>query len=331
VALARSLSDTHCQFSERIAHLAVGSQLALTARMTPSTITYARALIPLLAGLWGCSAADESSPSESEPGAAQEPFSTSPSEPNHEAITAVGLSFLRADILTAVQAANVATDVEFFLVNANHFDDCNFSGGSQVVQSSQAEAVAHLDPSAVTPERDLLAIRAFGRSLHALQDFYSHTNWIELGGEVLVDDSLGTFPALSPYAIIPSSGFVVIQGAKPKHAALNRDERAPYPTNALVTVKLDKTRAPGLMSGTVDYEDGDFCPASVAMTHEELNKDKSTLLDRVEQYEAAKTLAILQTEHEWCRLRALTRVAWGDAGVAHLDSWTEAATAPACE
>jgi hypothetical protein len=294
-------------------------------------MTYARVILPLLAGVWGCGAADESAPRGSEPGAAREAFSTSPGEPNHEAVTAVGLSFLRAEILTAVQAANVATDVEFFLINANHFDDCNFSGGSQVVQSSQAEAVAHLDPSAVTPERDLLAIRAFGRSLHAVQDFYAHTNWIELGGEVLVDDSLGAFPTLSPYSVIPSSGFIVIQGAKPRHAALNQDEDAPYPTNAVVTVKLDKTRAPGLMSGTVDYEAGDFCPASVAMTHDELNKDKSTLLDRVEQYEAAKTLAILQTEHEWCRLRALTRVAWGDAGVAHLDSWVEAETAPACE
>lgn len=300
--------------------------------MTRQPTLYASAILPLLAGLWGCSAPDESATSDGDPGTTNEQFSTSPGEPNHEAITALGLSFLRLEILTAIQAANVATDIEFFLVSANHFDDCNFSGGSHVVQSSQAEAVAQLDPSASTPERDLLALRAFGRSLHALQDFYAHTNWIELGGEMLVERSLGAFPILSPYSTIPASGFIVIQGAKPKHAALTQDEHAPYPTNAVVTVKLGKTRAPGLMSGTVDYEPGNFCPASVALTHEELNKDKSTLPDRVEQYEAAKTLAILQTEHEWCRLRALTRNAWGDAGVAHLDSWVaEGATAPTCD
>ena len=68
------------------------------------------------------------------------------------------------------------------------------------------------------------------------------------------------------------------------------------------------------------------------MTHEELNKDKSTNLGRSQQYEAAKSLAILQTEHEWCRLRALTRASWGDEGVARLDSWvTAGASVPACE
>jgi hypothetical protein len=82
----------------------------------------------------------------------------------------------------------------------------------------------------------------------------------------------------------------------------------------------------------VDYEEGDFCPPSVAMTHDELNKDKSTNLGRSQQHEAAKSLAILQTEHEWCRLRALTQVQWGDAGVARLETWVAAgAAAPACE
>jgi hypothetical protein len=281
--------------------------------------------------LWGCGASDEIATTESEPGTLRESFSTVPGEPNHEEITATALSFLRADILTAVQAADVATDVEFFFVNANHFDDCNFTGGSEVVASSQAEAVAQLDPNTVTPEADLLAIRAFGRSLHAVQDFYAHTNWVELGGEMLVDSSLDAFPRFRPYSTVPSSGFVVVQGRKPKRAALNRDEAAAYPANAIVSVKLGKTRAPGLISGTVDYEEGDFCPASVAMTHEELNKDKSTDVGRSQQHEAAKALAILQTEHEWCRLRALTQATWGDAGVVRLDAWvTAGAVSPAC-
>lgn len=286
----------------------------------------------LVGGLAGCGGADGDALPSAELGEARQPFSTTPGEPNHEEITATGLSFLRPDILSAVQAANVATDVEFFLVNANHFDDCNFSGGSAVVSSSQAQAVTELNPGNAGPDSDLLVIRAFGRSLHALQDFYAHTNWIELGGEVLVDSSLDTFPALRPYSTIPSSGFVVIQGRKPKHAALSRDEAAPYPESAIVSAKIGKARAPGLISGTVDYEEGNFCPDSVAMTHEELNKDKTTNVGRTAQHEAAKALAILQTEHEWCRLRALTRSAWGEAGVARLDSWlTAGASAPACE
>lgn len=300
--------------------------------MTPQRRFSGVALLSLLSGLSGCSGGDEATAGDPASAGASQPFSTTPGEPNHEEITALGLSFLRPDILTALQAANVATDIEFVLENANHFDDCNFTGGSQVIRRSQAEAVAELDPSLASPEADLLAIRAWARSLHALQDFYAHTNWIELGGETLVDRSLAAFSTLRPYSTVPSSGFIVVQGDPPKATAVARDVDAAYPTNAVVTIKSGRKNGPGLISGTVDYEAGNFCPASVAMTHEELNKDKSTLADRVEQHEAAKTMAILQTEHEWCRLRELTRKAWRDAGVARLDSWiAEGAVAPACE
>jgi hypothetical protein len=290
------------------------------------------AVLGLLLSLPGCGSADEAAPASEPLAAASAPFSTTPGEPNHEEITASALSFLRPDILTALQVANVETDVEFLLANANHFDDCNFTGGSQVVSSSQAEAVHALDPSLAGPEADLLALRAFARSLHALQDFYAHTNWVELGGSTLVDDSLAAFPTLRPYSTIASSGFVVIQGPKPKKAALERDEDAAYPESAVVTVKLGKARrALGLISGTVDYEAGNYCPRPVAMTHEELNKDKTSNVGREQQHEAARALAILQTEHEWCRLSELTRAAWGDAGTARLASWVAlGATPPAC-
>lgn len=297
-----------------------------------SRLIRAGALVSAMLGSFGCSAADDAASIEADPGSGSERFSTAPGEPNHEEITASALSFLRPEILIALQAANVATDVEFFLVNANHFDDCNFTGGSAVVTGSQAEAVAQLDPSTPTPEADLLAIRAFARSLHALQDFYAHTNWIELGGDVLVDSSLGAFPSLTPYSTVASSGFVVVQGPKPKRAALTRDDDAAYPDSAVVTLRLGRSRAPGLISGTVDYEEGNFCPDSVAMTHEELNKDKSTNVGRSEQYEAAKALAIRQTEHEWCRLRQLTLAQWGDPGVARLETWLAPdVTPPSCQ
>jgi hypothetical protein len=284
----------------------------------------------LLAVLPGCGAADDAAP-EGDAAEAHAPFSTAPGEPNHEEITALGLAFLKPEIRAALQVANVATDVQFALVNANHFDDCNFLGGSSVVSTSQAEAVANLNPSLATPATDALALRYFGRSLHAVQDFYAHTNWIELGGDTLVDGSLAAFAPLQPYTVIPSSGFVVVQGKAPKRAALERKGKAPYPTSAVVSVKLGKSHAPGLISGTVDYEPGNFCPAPVAMTHEELNKDKSSNANRTAQFAAARSLAIAQTEHEWCRLVELTREAWGDEGVAHLQTWLDdVAPPPSC-
>lgn len=288
----------------------------------------------LALALIGCSGGPEAG--EIGPGSVDQEFSTTPGEPNHEEITGTALAFLKPEILIALQAANVATDVQFFLVNANHFDDCNFSGGSEVVRTSEAEAVTALGPDQPTVEGDALAIRAFGRALHAVQDFYAHTNWVELGGDVLLDRRLGTFPRLGAYTTVPSTGFVIVQGTKPKQT-VDRDEAAPYPKSAVVTIKPEGPKGKpagslGLISGTVDYEPGDFCPESVAMTHEELNKDKSTLVDRSQQYEAAKTLAILQSEHEWCRLRALTGKAWGATGVARLDAWVaEGAVTPSCE
>jgi hypothetical protein len=327
---ARVTPGSGCR--ELLIHL-IGSSLAFTPRMGAKPKLY-RGIVPLTAALLGCSGADDQQ--EVGPGTLDHEFSTTPGEPNHEELTATALSFLRPEVITALQAANVATDVQFFLVNANHFDDCNFTGGSEVVRKSEAEAVAALAPDRAPVEGDVLAIRAFGRALHAVQDFYAHTNWIELGGDVLVDGSLGPFPVLGAYSTVPSTGFVVVQGAKPPHAALIRDAAAPYPQSAVVSVKLGgpkqaKGRAPGLISGTVAYEAGDFCPASIAMTHDQLNKDKSSLVDRKQQHEAAEALAILQSEHEWCRLHALASAAWGPSASARLDAWiAEGAVAPVC-
>ncbi|WP_437337935.1 hypothetical protein [Sorangium sp. So ce394] len=258
-------------------------------------------------------------------------FSTAPGEPNHEEITHTALSFLKPAVLTALKVGNVSTDVAFHFSNAAHFDDCNFSGGAAFVAASQAEAVRALGPGIPLLDGDARAMLAFGRSLHAVQDFYAHTNWVELGGDVLVDESLTAFPALAPYSAIPSTGFIVVQGDKPKRAAVTRDARAPYPKYAIVTVRVERKKAYGLVSGTVEYEQGDYCPPPVAMTHDELSKDKTSLTDRTAQHLAAKSLAVQQTRHEWCRLNQLAHDAWGDAGTARLAAWVaDPSSAPDC-
>jgi hypothetical protein len=280
----------------------------------------------LLVGCGGADAIDDESGSSE-----QAPFSTAPQEPNHERITSDALAFLRPEILAALVVSNVSTDVEFALVNANHFDDCNFSGGSRVVSSNESESVANLDPSLTSADNEASAILHFGRALHAVQDFYAHSNWVESGGSVLVDTSLGAFPDLLGYHAIPSTGFVVVQGNKPKRSALTRDDDAAYPASAIVTYRSGRSAARGLISGTVDYEPGNYCPASIAMTHSDLNKDKSTLVGRESQYAAARALAVSQSRHEWCRLRALTHQSWGDAGDLQLSSWVDSsASEPDC-
>jgi hypothetical protein len=276
--------------------------------------------------LLGCAAADDTATPEAI-GDATAPFSTTPHEPNHEAITSSAFDFLKPEVVAALVAANVETDVQFVLVSANHFDNCDFSGGSQVVASNQATAVGYLAPAALdTPAADAQAIVHFARSLHALQDFYAHTNWVELGGDVLLDESSTAFPTLRPYSSVPSSSFVIVQGAKPKKVELTRKAKAPYPASASVTVKWGPVRALGLISGTVDYEAGVFCPPPVAMTHEQLNKDQSSTPGRAAQHEAAKALAIAQSRHEWCRLTALVQAAYGDTS--RLAAWVAEGSLP---
>jgi hypothetical protein len=281
-------------------------------------------------GLMACSSAsfDEGlNPEAVEEG--EQHFSAT-QEPNHQEITAEALSFLRPDILAALQAANVSTDVQYALDSARHFDDCNFSGSSAVVAQNQAAAVQALDPSLASPATDSAAILAFGQSLHTVQDFYSHTNWVELGAEGLVDDSLAPFPTLTGYAIL--DGIQIVEGDPSAKITVTRKTDALYPKNAIVTVNTQGTKRLGLISGSVDYEPGEKCPVNVQMTHEELNKDNSSSPGRAAQFVEARALAVEQTRHEWCRLVTLTRDKWGAAGEQRLCSWiADAAAAPKCE
>lgn len=272
--------------------------------------------------LWACGPGPEGEPDAARD--VDQPFATGlGGDPLHESVTADGLSFLRPEIVTQLQVFNVATDLEFVLDSRYHFDDCNFSGASSTVASEEQAAVAALDPSEVTLESELVALRSFGQALHAAQDFYAHTNWVELGAEGLVDSSLGVFPTLRPYSTLSPSGVVVVEGRVPRGWAVTRAEDAPYPENAVVRARQRKKVQGGLISGSVEYEPGDACPRQVQMSHDELNKDRSTDAAKAAQHARARELATAQTTHEWCRLLTLTREAWGDAGDQRLAAWVD--------
>lgn len=286
----------------------------------------------LMTGLSACTVASVDEVPNEEMIEEHEQHFSATQEPNHQAITAEALSFLRPDILAALQTANVSTDVQYALLSAYHFDDCNFSESSAIVAQNQAAAVQALNPAVASPATDAAAVLAFGQSLHTIQDFYSHSNWVELGAPGLLDDSLAPFPALSGYAILAPSGIQIVEGNPPQKTDVERPFGAPYPKNAIVHVKTKGTKRLGLISGSVDYEPGDKCPDKIEMSHEELNKDNSTLPGRAAQFAKAKALAVEQTRHEWCRLVTLTREAWGDAGEQRLCAWiADAAAAPQCD
>jgi hypothetical protein len=121
----------------------------------------------------------------------------------------------QADLVMIV-ASNVMTDMNQF-ESALHFDNCCFSLGVQRINDLWAD----ISPTGV------LDFVVFGTMIHTVQDFYAHSNWVELN----VDDS--PIPvwdltlASLPSAIV--SGTFFLDWPKncgpdaPTHAQLNKD------------------------------------------------------------------------------------------------------------
>lgn len=62
-----------------------------------------------------------------------------------------------------------------------HFDDCEFDGGARFIRNHYALIPAALKDLRLFNEFPFGAATLFGRLLHPGQDFYSHSNWVELG------------------------------------------------------------------------------------------------------------------------------------------------------
>jgi hypothetical protein len=77
-----------------------------------------------------------------------------------------------------VHAGALATAL--LLTPSNHFDNETFLAGNRILVDGE-RAVLDL----LRQQRFLEARRRLGRTLHTLQDFYAHSNWVELGHEDL--------------------------------------------------------------------------------------------------------------------------------------------------
>ncbi|KAK3364687.1 hypothetical protein B0T25DRAFT_628270 [Lasiosphaeria hispida] len=88
--------------------------------------------------------------------------------------------------------ANMQVDDDEAHDSAAHFDGENFPGGQARLSGSVAKIKAALSSSPLDVK---LARSELGSALHTLQDFYSHSNWIELGNRLPHPD-LGTETSL---------------------------------------------------------------------------------------------------------------------------------------
>lgn len=75
---------------------------------------------------------------------------------------------------TAIAEANMKVDDDQ-TSSAKHFDGENFEGGQALLVQAKANVIAALrNGNGESARKDL------GEALHTLQDFYAHTNWVEL-------------------------------------------------------------------------------------------------------------------------------------------------------
>ncbi|XP_030217013.1 von Willebrand factor A domain-containing protein 7 [Gadus morhua] len=105
-------------------------------------------------------------------------------------------SFRRA--IFGITARNVRVDLRHALNASFHFDDEMFLGGRRIIATGLTSVKASNREGNFETAREIL-----GEILHPLQDFYSHSNWVELGnrsphpGLLRADADLGSMAAES--------------------------------------------------------------------------------------------------------------------------------------
>ena len=114
----------------------------------------------------------------------------------HKRVTGYIKPILRDDVWEAIWNGNYAQDNpfgDFAGDGQRHFESCRFvpepyianniplvqPGSFDYIQKTFRDAVSHLNPADPDPFH---AADNFGKLLHTVQDFYSHTNWINLLG-----------------------------------------------------------------------------------------------------------------------------------------------------
>jgi hypothetical protein len=144
-----------------------------------------------------------------------------------------------------LSAAQWSQDILGFSHSAAHFDNCALSQGADFVQERLREA-----DKAVVDKDFGAAMFALGQALHAVQDFYSHTNYVEKMAE------------------IPGRSFAEVE-IVPLWSSQGR-------------AQFDALLTKGLTSGVVGYSDLKACPPG-ALDHNQIAKDTADFNDRARQ------------------------------------------------
>lgn len=241
---------------------------------------------------------------------------------DHEDLTDVALSFLKSSVLANLGDENEATDEGSTKYKSEyHFDNCRFSESTARLRSQYETLVTQLNPNAF---KDKDAQRTFGRILHTMQDFYSHSNWVE-NQKTRGTMKIVPFGDFVPRQFWPGmevgEGMIVLQKGIPSNwkisGIFNRTNKLPYiheGVNGIGTFI-----GYGLITGTYsDNEDPHACVPGATIAHGGLiyTKGSEPVLAKDDSgtylHDEAKSLARSQTREEFCRLTRLVTLRYGE-------------------
>ena len=233
----------------------------------------------------------------------------------HSDINDKSLSFLKPDILHKINSGDEGADkIEEFGHREYHSTGCDFQGTTENINRLYGQVVSSID------DKDTMA-KTFGLLLHPVQDFYAHSNWIELERTDLVEPASDSkWPVLKPFQ--EYKGVIIVQVGderKGEHYDIP-DGYTLYREGKVVHVSTSDGTYPGLISATSSKSNANCPNEDMYITHYVMHKDSQSR----KGYDKARVLAEAQTINEWCRLQNLVEQSHGQDGVQLLiNSWVD--------
>ena len=233
----------------------------------------------------------------------------------HSDINDKTLRFLKPDILHKINSGDEGADnIGEFSHREYHSTGCDFQGTTENINRLYDQIVSNID------DKDAMA-KTFGLLLHPVQDFYAHSNWVELGRTDLLESSSDSkWTVLKPFQ--EYKGVIIVQvGDKSKGQHYDiPDGYTLDPDGKVVYVSTRDGTHPGLISATSSKSNANCPNEDMYITHYVMHKD-----DRPRKgYDKARALAEAQTINEWCRLQNLVELSHGQDGVQLLiNSWVD--------
>jgi hypothetical protein len=185
----------------------------------------------------------------------------------HSEMTNDALSFLSPGIRDRVEESNLSQDEgDAFERPERHFQSCLFTKSTDYIRGQYDEMISALSPASESGVDSATATERWGRLFHPIQDFYSHSAWVDpvpggLGFGTthrprLLDHWLGNWRRIEPYdRLFPNddhhSDIVAVEGNIPPGFVsidLPRDAED-NPTSAVPIVRpADGPELRGLMT-----------------------------------------------------------------------------------